>query len=98
MIDFMVNTAVQVAIEIVNTEFQDPFDLKTLNPEYMVFIAQVFTNPRVTPFYQDEYIYAGITYFFDPFSFSKLEKLNFESQIIGQHSPALSKFVGDLLF
>lgn len=42
----------------------------------MPFIAGTFPQPRVSAYYQDEYIYAGLSYFFDPYSLLKTDKLN----------------------
>ena len=39
IIDIMINTGLQVGVEILNQEFSTPYDLKQLNPDYMVFIA-----------------------------------------------------------
>ena len=75
----------------------EPYDLKQLNPEYMMFVAQVFVNPRVTPFYQDEYLYAGISYFFDAFSQTKFDKLRLEEQIVNKHASVIAKVVKELL-
>ena len=97
IIDIMINTGLQVGVEILNQEFTTPYDLKQLNPDYMVFIAQVFTQPRVTPFYQDEYLYAGISYFMDPFTQTKFDKLRIEQQIINQHASVIAKVVKQLI-
>jgi len=98
MIDILIETGVQIGIQVVNTEFETPYDLKQLNPEYMMFISQLFINPRVTPFYMDEYIYAGISYLFDAFSMTKMSKLRIEEQFLREQSPALKDIVNKLLF
>ena len=98
IINIMINTALQMAVEIANEELKTPFDVKTLNPEYMQFIAQLFVQPRVTPYYQDEYLYAGITYLFDMYSSQQFQKLRLESQLLNSNNAVLNKIINKLLF
>jgi hypothetical protein len=39
IINIMINTGLQVGVEVANDYFKTPFDVKTLNPDYLMFIS-----------------------------------------------------------
>jgi len=54
-----------MVLKVFNFELTKGIDLRNLNPT-IGFIANMFTNSIITPFYLDEYIYAGFSFFTDP--------------------------------
>lgn len=70
----------------INQQFVNPFDLRSLYPDFMALITNVFINPRVSPFYQDEFIYLGLTYFTDPWTMTTVsQKATIDEKITKEH-------------
>lgn len=66
--EMLLNIILGALVEEINANFVKPYDLKTIDPDFMGLIVNTFTQPRISPFYQDNYLYAGLTYFFDPYT------------------------------
>ncbi len=97
IIDSLISIGIQLAVTGANSFFETPFDLKTLNPDYMPFIASTFPQPRVSAYYQDEYLYAGLSYFFDPYSMAKVDKLNVLNKYHEENTDLYLKFARQYL-
>jgi hypothetical protein len=51
----------------INTQWNTPYDMRALEPEILPFLANMFLRLEVTPFSDDQFIFAGFTYFVDNF-------------------------------
>jgi hypothetical protein len=91
----MLNMLAMTGVQNFNDQWSTPYDFRTIDPQLMFFITTVFSKPRVSPFYMDEFLYMGISYQFD-FAASPLtyrEKAHLESQYVSnEHSEKLLKF------
>jgi hypothetical protein len=86
-----------------NDQYRTPVDLKSLWPEFMMLIANVFTYPRISPFYENEFMYLGLSYFLDIFTLSssmdELAKLQEAETLLttGKHAHAFRTVLNHVL-
>ena len=82
----MIQMVLDMIVYEINQQFVNPFDLRSLYPDFMALITNVFINPRVSPFYQDEFIYLGLTYFTDPWTITTVsQKATIDEKITKEH-------------
>jgi hypothetical protein len=64
--DALMSTVVRSLVNTINVQWQKPFDITSLNPQSLPFLSNMFTNLHVSPYYQEEFVYVGFSYFVDP--------------------------------
>lgn len=64
--DALLSSVLRSTINNINVQWQKPFNIPSLDPQTLPFLSNMFTNLRVSPFYLDEFMYIGFTYFVDP--------------------------------
>lgn len=89
--NMFLSAIIMTLVTDINQKFYTPYDLRTISPDFMALIVNVFTFPRLSPMVQDEYVYLGLTYFMDPWSFSALQDKAFvEDKIYQDHKQTMS--------
>ena len=64
--DALLTTVIDTTVNNINIEWSKPFDITSLDPMTLPFLSNMFTNLHVSPYYVNEYLYIGFTYFVDP--------------------------------
>ena len=92
--DSLLNVLAQIAIAGINNQWLTPYDFRTINPEIMFFITTVFSKPRISPFYLDQFIYLGLSYQFDFMSLgmTHTDKKHLETRIVNEEHAKLTQF------
>lgn len=81
--NMFLSSIMMTLVRDLNQEFSQPYDMRTIWPDFMMLIVNVFTLPRVSPFYYDGFLYLGMTYFMDPWSLTTVqEKRGIEERIL----------------
>jgi hypothetical protein len=88
----LISAILMTLVTDLNAQFATPYDMRTIWPDFMMLIVNVFTYPRISPYYYDEFIYLGLTYFMDPWTFTTThEKFALEERIRKDHGSLLSE-------
>ena len=64
--DNLLTSVLRTQVNQINAQFAKPFDLTSLDNQTLPFISNMLTDVHVSPFYQNEFIYFGFSYFMDP--------------------------------
>ncbi len=89
--NMFLSALIMTLVTDVNQKFTTPYDMRTIWPDFMMLIVNVFTYPRISPLIYDEFVYLGLTYFMDPWTFSALQqKSTVEDKIYQDHKELLS--------
>ena len=64
--DNLLSTLVRSLVNNINIQWQKPFDITSLDPQTLPFLSNMLTNLHVSPFYMEEFMYIGFSYFVDP--------------------------------
>jgi len=88
----LLNIVAMTAISSINDQWTVPYDFRSIDPQLMFFITTVFSMPRVSPFYMDQFIYMGISYQFDLMALTSEEKAHLESRALDEDSEKLLQF------
>jgi hypothetical protein len=61
--DNLLNSVAKSFINNVNAEWSRPFDITSLDPLTLPFLSNMIVNLHLSPFYQNEFLYFGFSYF-----------------------------------
>lgn len=90
----LLSILLMAAVQDLNDQFVKPYDLRTINPDFMSLIVGTFTFPRISPFYQDNFLYMGLSYFFDPYTkATKQERAMSEQKIYETHGATINHII-----
>jgi hypothetical protein len=88
--DALFTTLIQTQINNINNKFANGYDLRQLN-QNIGFIAGMFINSTVTPFQEDGFLYAGLTFFTDSQTVSAVNMLQEVSQLAFDNKETIRK-------
>ena len=90
--DTFLSIVFQSVVENVNSEWSAPFDFRTLDPIVM-YLQGVFIKPRISPFYQNGYLYLGMTYWYDLLSLTTRETNTISERHAEKYGPEIASFM-----
>ena len=95
--DTFLSIVIQSIVDNTNSEWTNPFDFRTLDPIVM-YLQGVFVKPRVSPFYQNGYLYLGMTYWYDLMSLTNREIGIISGRQAEQHGEDILRFMDKYAF
>jgi hypothetical protein len=90
--DMFLSIVVQAAVENINLEWNTPYNFEEIDPTFQ-FIRGMIVHTRLTPFIQDEFLYAGFSYFLDSTVQTKQQVLRINDRIAKNQKETITQFL-----
>lgn len=87
--DNLLSIVLRSTINNINVKWTRPFDITSIDPQTLPFLANMFTNLHATPFLVDEFYYVGFSFMMDPTAQTKASFNRMSDRIAEQYKEVI---------